>query len=895
MNIKLSISGQKISILERPTTISYTNELEAEFSFSNEWAGRQKTAIFKRTGINAIPVLIENDKCIVPKEVLRNCSKFEVGVIAGNIHTTNIVEVYIDRTCYNEDAEIPDPTPSIYDQIIEKLESIIKGGEGGEGGIGPQGPQGPEGPQGDDGKSAYQIAVDNGYIGTESEWLVTLKGVKGDTGEQGPKGDKGDTGAQGPQGPQGDVGPQGPAGPQGPKGDAAPDEIVREEINNAINEGKITNYDDTELKAYVNTQANSAKAHSYDLASRVTAGSGVFTIASSSPDYQTGVIKNCPWQIRSDYIPVSKGDIIVYKNLKALVTTGASTLAFYDFEKKFIKADAGTDYVVSGHQTVENNGYVIVTTTTEYVTDGTVEFEIRSAETSKSFDYTDTKSAALQEAINEITPFQSNPLLHLDREKYYAKSRTIGQSVVGGALSVTYDAYKSVIRIPVNKSVKAVIALYALAGEETICAVLTDKDNVVLKTYTGTSTSMTYGRFDITGFDNAAYFYWNITDNGYAVSLYDYGQYHISKGIKKYITSYNNTLTVKNPDFIEEDKCINFQLNSENPSTGKIVFDKCGGFNVGVYIKVPNYTDAKKISKINLAYYKYDDTKIVSGGYYGIAMQLGEWVLVKIPFTTQNREVTKLEISLEFGTTTTENVNLLVSPFILENHYDRPIYVINKDSFWGASERCGFYDYMDENELPYTVTGVFNATDTLSDEGKAKIKSQYEKGLLDVGIYTNELNNTYPVDINATSFLTVKTALEQCIEAKIVDGYKATSLGTGQHSITPAIKRAIDCLGFSCIRGGDCETTTVSLVSTSDGVLYKVGNLNAAIYSGATTLSFGHGTSTDPTSEPLDSSLYSDWNNREKPVLDKVLEARDKGDILVMNMKQFAEYQKANK
>ena len=320
-------------------------------------------------------------------------------------------------------------------------------------------------------------------------------------------------GPQGPQGPQGEVGPQGPAGPQGPKGDAAPAEIVREEIDKAINEGKITNYDDTELKEYVNTQANASKSHSYDLASRVTAGPGVFTIESSSPDYQTGVIKNCSFQIRSDYIPVSKGDVIVYKNLKALASTGASTLAFYDFEKKFIKADAGTDDVVSGQQTVENNGYVIVTTSTAYVNNGTVEFEIRSAETSKSFDYTDAKSADLQESINEITPLQSNPLIHLDREKYYAKNRTIGQSVVGETLKVTNNAYKSVIRIPVNKSVKAVIALYALAGSETICAVLTDKDNVVLKTYTGTSTSMTYGRCDITGFDNAAYFYWHITDN----------------------------------------------------------------------------------------------------------------------------------------------------------------------------------------------------------------------------------------------------------------------------------------------------------------------------------------------------------------------------------------------
>ena len=41
---------------------------------------------------------------------------------------------------------------------------------------GDQGPQGPQGPKGDTGKSAYQIAVDNGYNGTESEWLETLKG-----------------------------------------------------------------------------------------------------------------------------------------------------------------------------------------------------------------------------------------------------------------------------------------------------------------------------------------------------------------------------------------------------------------------------------------------------------------------------------------------------------------------------------------------------------------------------------------------------------------------------------------------------------------------------------------------------------------------------------------------
>ena len=35
---------------------------------------------------------------------------------------------------------------------------------------------------GKDGKSAYQIAVENGFRGTELEWLASLKGEKGDPG-----------------------------------------------------------------------------------------------------------------------------------------------------------------------------------------------------------------------------------------------------------------------------------------------------------------------------------------------------------------------------------------------------------------------------------------------------------------------------------------------------------------------------------------------------------------------------------------------------------------------------------------------------------------------------------------------------------------------------------------
>ena len=71
---------------------------------------------------------------------------------------------------------------------------------------------------GKDGKSAYEIAVDNGFVGTESEWLESLKGPQGEPGPQGPAGTEGPKGDTGPKGEQGEPGPQGPEGPMGPEG-----------------------------------------------------------------------------------------------------------------------------------------------------------------------------------------------------------------------------------------------------------------------------------------------------------------------------------------------------------------------------------------------------------------------------------------------------------------------------------------------------------------------------------------------------------------------------------------------------------------------------------------------------------------------------------------------------
>lgn len=114
-----------------------------------------------------------------------------------------------------------------------------KGDKGDKGDAGEQGPQGEKGDKGDngqdgengtdgqDGKSAYQIWLDNGNSGTETDFLTWLKGQDGKNGtdgidgEKGDKGDKGDSGEQGPQGEKGDKGDNGQDGTNGENGKSA--------------------------------------------------------------------------------------------------------------------------------------------------------------------------------------------------------------------------------------------------------------------------------------------------------------------------------------------------------------------------------------------------------------------------------------------------------------------------------------------------------------------------------------------------------------------------------------------------------------------------------------------------------------------------------------------------
>lgn len=79
-------------------------------------------------------------------------------------------------------------TKPVFQSWIEANVKGEKGDQGVAGRDGAKGTNGRDGRDGSDGLSAYQIAVQNGFVGSNSEWLNSLKGAtaaKGDDGDDG--------------------------------------------------------------------------------------------------------------------------------------------------------------------------------------------------------------------------------------------------------------------------------------------------------------------------------------------------------------------------------------------------------------------------------------------------------------------------------------------------------------------------------------------------------------------------------------------------------------------------------------------------------------------------------------------------------------------------------------
>lgn len=164
---KFLVKNQSIEILEREVLADHQIQyVQFKFTFDGDWKRYNKTVQFSQCDeVYSVVLGTDGTSCYLPAEL-------HVGAVKMGIYgydtasdttvraTTVPVTLNIRESGFEgEEPPIP-PTPDLYTQLLKRIEDA-------EHGL--------------DGKSAYQIAVDHGYIGTEEEWLASLHGKDGIT------------------------------------------------------------------------------------------------------------------------------------------------------------------------------------------------------------------------------------------------------------------------------------------------------------------------------------------------------------------------------------------------------------------------------------------------------------------------------------------------------------------------------------------------------------------------------------------------------------------------------------------------------------------------------------------------------------------------------------------
>lgn len=179
--LKFCIYGQKMELINRQTIADQQIcFVDMCFLFSPDWEQMDKTAQFAQ-GEKTYNVHLGTGnvcRCLLPAELQTGCVSVSVFGYASDSSvraTTVPLGIGIKRSGFRGDGETPiPPTPDLYAQLLDAIDKKIASLHDGKDGV--------------DGKSAYEIAVDNGYPGTEQAWLASLKGDKGDIGASGKDG-----------------------------------------------------------------------------------------------------------------------------------------------------------------------------------------------------------------------------------------------------------------------------------------------------------------------------------------------------------------------------------------------------------------------------------------------------------------------------------------------------------------------------------------------------------------------------------------------------------------------------------------------------------------------------------------------------------------------------------
>ena len=221
--MKFLVKNQKIEVLEREVIASdQIAFVSVKFVFDGAWKTLHKVVQFTQCEETYNVVLgIDGTTCLLPAELHPGAVKMSLfGYDAESdttLRATTVpVTLHIRPSGFVADGDTPiPPTLDLYTQLLKKLDEKAAGLQNGKDGFSPKVKteqmefgvvitivdadgetsamlhNGANGEKGTDGKSAYQIAVEQGYQGSESDWLSSLKGDKGNTGAKGNPGQDG--------------------------------------------------------------------------------------------------------------------------------------------------------------------------------------------------------------------------------------------------------------------------------------------------------------------------------------------------------------------------------------------------------------------------------------------------------------------------------------------------------------------------------------------------------------------------------------------------------------------------------------------------------------------------------------------------------------------------------
>ena len=196
MELKFKVNKQHISRTDAEKAVADSrNYLRCAFSFSEDWDGTVKTAVFKK-GSTVYHAVISDDKIAASVMPQLDAGKWEVSVFGGNRITADVAILNVFRSGYDTENAPAPPAQSVYDSLVAlcgeakaTADAVAADAAAGKfNGTGTAGKDGKDGTDGEDGKSAYAIAVENGFEGDEAAWLASLKGADGKDGVDGTDG-----------------------------------------------------------------------------------------------------------------------------------------------------------------------------------------------------------------------------------------------------------------------------------------------------------------------------------------------------------------------------------------------------------------------------------------------------------------------------------------------------------------------------------------------------------------------------------------------------------------------------------------------------------------------------------------------------------------------------------